>query len=172
MSGRNRHRKRKIIRALVAMAISATLWSVTVYAIVASDDEMFQEHIHPPMVSLSRSAVPDGVRFVAYHVQFDLSWSRVTVELMNLDTSNCAIWDNASESLLSEGAVGIQNLGVATLGDASLRCVITDLGGNGVLDSWDFFTIEGELSPGTQYRFSLICEPPGGGTMATNAFIK
>ena len=90
MSGRNGHRKRSIIRALAAMAISATLWSVTVYAIVASDAEMFQEHIDPPTVLLSRSTVQDGVEFVASYVRFDLSWSRVTVELMNLDTST--VW--------------------------------------------------------------------------------
>lgn len=96
---------------------------------------------HPlvtPHATLSKATITDGKKFTFISVNMSLSWDNVTLVLS--DGTEKPAWQPSSAAL--SGAMGAHSaLGSHSINGATVWCNATDLSGNGLVNSGDYFTL-------------------------------
>lgn len=116
---------------------------------------------YPPVtVIASRVSIssPAGYKFMLITPTSEVTWTDLTIMLQSGEDSYA--WTTATEEGLTGGVVTTQALGPSCdIGGATFWLNITDLAGNGLVNTGDYFTITGMFTPGTTYTVTLIHEP-------------
>ena len=120
----------------------------------------------PSVQITSRTTItsPDGYKWQLTAPTSETTWTDVTVILQ--DSTNSATWSTASQSSLTGDGVQTQALGSEDLGAVSFYLNVTDLGGNGIMNNGDYFTITGTFTSATQYTVTIMHEPSDGQMVA------
>ncbi len=135
--------------------------SVTVHVIVAA-----------PTVTLSHQKLPAGagINWTWTEPTSPLKWDEVTIQLTDgTDTVN---WSLTMEGL-DGGTYNMSQFAPRVLGALTVFLNITDVDGNGYMNSTDFFlftTSGGKFNPISNYVMTLMYDPTGLDTVAETAF--
>jgi len=143
-----------LILGVVAIVLSVGLAALLYFLVLSFSGG----EVSTPVMSLVMSAVTDGYRFSALGPDEHVVWQDVTVLLT--DGQNPVTWYLTSEELSGSGAV-TYSFGSKTLGSLAVSLSVTDLSGNGAVDSMDSLTVTSSLSfdSGTDYNLRLLYEP-------------
>ncbi len=116
----------------------------------------------PSVQFTQRTAIssPDGYKWSLTAPTSEVSWTDLTIVLQTGAYS--ATWSTATQAGLTATGVATQALGAQTLNSVSFFLNITDMGGNGYMNSGDYFTITGTFSSATSYTVTLMHEPTDG----------
>jgi len=120
-----------------------------------------------PSVQLtSRTSItsPDGYKWQLTAPTTETTWTDVTVILQS--GADSATWSTATQTGLTGTGVQTQPLGAQTLGATSFYLNVTDLGGNGLVNNGDYFTITGAFASATSYTVTIMHEPSDGQMVA------
>jgi len=120
-----------------------------------------------PSVQLtSRTSItsPDGYKWQLTAPTTETTWTDVTVILQT--GADSATWSTATQTALTGTGVQTQALGAQTLGSTSFYLNVTDLGGNGLVNNGDYFTITGAFASATSYTVTIMHEPSDGQMVA------
>ena len=147
-----------VIATILMVAITVVLAAV-LYVMVLG----FGGGESTPSVQItSRTSVesPDGYQWKLTAPTEETTWTDVTVILQ--EGANSATWSTASQSSLTGTGVQTQALGAQVLGSTSFFLNVTDLGGNGIVNNGDYFTITGTFASATSYTMTIMHEPTDG----------
>ena len=113
-----------------------------------------------PVCTLAKSPVPNGVRFTFVSITQEPTWSDITIMLN--DGSNLVDW-SPSMTHLSEDPGALEQFVPVAFGSMLVFCNVTDLGGNGLINGGDYFTLTTSsaitFSPSTTYTVTIVYEP-------------
>ncbi len=135
--------------------------SITVHVIKAA-----------PTMALSHSKLPAGagVNWTFTEPTEKLEWDNITLQLT--DGTSTVNWSLTMEGL-DDGTYNVSQFGNRTLGTLTVFLNITDVDGNGVVNSTDFFTFEtsgGKFNPAGSYVITVMYEPTEIDVVAESAF--
>ena len=101
---------------------------------------------------------PEGYKFVLITPTYEVTWTDLTIVIMS-GIENYA-WTTATEEGLTGPPLTTQALGPSCeIGGVTFFLNVTDVAGNGVISTGDYFTITGAFEPGRLYGVALIHEP-------------
>lgn len=118
---------------------------------------------YPPSAYLSRVTVPDGYGFTFSEPSRNIYWSDVTIQLS--DGYDFVSWNTVSSDL-DEGYSTTKVYSLRTLsGDIQVWLNVTDISGNGMVNSGDFFTLTAgggtAFVSGVSYEAMVLYQPTG-----------
>lgn len=154
-----------VIVVIIAVAAPIVLAAVLYFMVVGYNPDGSA----PFMAITERTLItnPNGYKFVMTNPTQTVTWTDFTVILQT--GANSEAWDNALQSSLTGSGGMTEDLGAKVLGaSGSFFVNVTDVGGNGVLDNGDYFTITGPFASGTTYTVALLYEPTKGKMVDTS----
>jgi hypothetical protein len=116
----------------------------------------------PPISSITKSSITNGVKFTFGPINMDTPWSDVTILLQD-HFGNTASWSPLTTDL--DGGMTVRkSFAVVALGSIpSVWCNITDLAGNGYWNQGDFVTFTtgstSTFSPAVTYTVTIMHDP-------------
>jgi hypothetical protein len=123
--------------------------------LVEPEDWLYDWSPDVPAVAMTKTPIVNGYRFTLIPSE-SFSWSDMTVFLGPYALS----WEPVTANLNGTGVM-TQACTPELLGNSLVYLNATDLGGNGVVNAGDFFTLEiaGGFPPGTMFTVQLYFEP-------------
>lgn len=113
-----------------------------------------------PTLSLTKSEVEYGQRVTVVSISSETSWSDVSIGLSYAD--RYASWSPSADEL-RHGPGCRESLGARNLGDIKAFLNVTDIAGNGVINSGDYFTVTTgsaeTFDPMLLWMIAVIYEP-------------
>jgi len=126
--------------------------------------------VYAPVAVLSRNTVTNGVKFTFVSVSSSTSWEDVRVTLT--DGLESVSWSPHTYDLDLGSSSQIQ-LPAESLGAMTVTCTVSDIAGNGLVNSGDYFTLttsgSSTFSPATTYTVTIL-HAPTGSSMTSSSF--
>lgn len=152
-----------VIATILMVAITVVLAAV-LYVMVLGFGSGGTSTPTVQITSKTSISSPDGYKWQLTAPTSEVTWTDFTVILQT--GANSVTWSTATQTDLTGTGVETQALGVKDLGGTNFYMNVTDLGGNGVMNNGDYFTITGTFASATSYTVTLMHEPTDGQMVA------
>jgi flagellin-like protein len=111
-------------------------------------------------VQIQRAPYSGGYQFTLTPTEA-LTWEQVTVVIQEISPATASgTWSTLSATTLGGGGVKVQACGVQVV-DGNKFLNVTDLSGNGELNTGDYMTITGSYTSGHVYKVVLLYKQDG-----------
>lgn len=143
-----------LILGILSILLSVGLAAVLYVMVLGFGTDGYQT----PTAVLSKTAVDGGWRFTFGPITHDVSWS--DVQMLLIDGTDAVTWIPSTSDLT--GALGVTEVySEEELSGILVTLQVTDLGGNGRVNSGDYFTLTAlpGFSPAHAYELRVMYRP-------------